>query len=108
MIVLAKKKKVVKRNRLSSKIRVFISLITFGIILSLLGYNCYQNVYQVAKLNNRKKELKKELVVLDEKGEALESDIKRLKDPDYIAKYVREKYLYSKNGELIIRIKEDE
>lgn len=105
---MAKKKKIVKKSRLSSKVRVFVSIVTFGIILSLLGYNCYQNVYQVAKLNNRKKELKKELVVLDEKSEALESDIKRLKDPDYIAKYVREKYLYSKNGELIIRIKDDE
>lgn len=105
---MAKKKKIVKKNRLSSKVRIFISLITFGVILSLLGYNCYQNVYQVAKLNNKKKELKKELVTLDEKGEALESDIKRLKDPDYIAKYVREKYLYSKNGELIIRIKDEE
>ena len=101
---MAKKKKMVKKTRLSSKIRVFISLVTFGVILSLLGYNCYQNVYQVAKLNNRKKELKKELVVLDEKSEALESDIKRLKDPDYIAKYVREKYLYSKDGEIILRL----
>ena len=29
-----------------------------------------------------------------------------LKDPDYIARFAREKYLYSKSGEIIIRIAE--
>ena len=33
-------------------------------------------------------------------------DIKKLNDPDYITKYVREKYLYSKDGEIILRIDE--
>ena len=27
-----------------------------------------------------------------------------LQDPNYIARFAREKYLYSKNGEIIIRI----
>ena len=31
-------------------------------------------------------------------------NILKLNDPDYIAKYVREKYFYSKEGELILRI----
>ena len=28
----------------------------------------------------------------------------KLQDPEYVAKYAREKYLYSKDGELIIKI----
>ena len=36
--------------------------------------------------------------------EKLESDVIKLQDPDYVAKYAREKYLYSKDGELIIKI----
>ena len=32
------------------------------------------------------------------------SEIQRLQDEEYIARYAREKYLYSKNGELIIKI----
>ena len=36
--------------------------------------------------------------------EELELDIRKLEDPDYIAKYVREKYFYSKDGELILRM----
>ena len=30
----------------------------------------------------------------------------KLQDPDYVARYAREKYLYSKDGEIIIRIPE--
>ena len=38
--------------------------------------------------------------------EATEADIKRLSDPLYVARYAREKYLYSKEGEIILRIEE--
>lgn len=104
---MGKKKVVVKKKRISSKIRIFFSLIVFVSVLSLLSFNFYQNIYQVKKLHDREKDLNKELAVLNEQGEVLESDIKRLNDPDYIAKYVREKYLYSKEGELIIRMDDD-
>jgi cell division protein FtsB len=38
--------------------------------------------------------------------ENLKEEINRLQDPEYMAKYAREKYLYSKNGEIIIKIEE--
>ena len=44
------------------------------------------------------------LADLEEQEEILKTDIQRLEDPEYVAKYAREKYLYSKEGELIIRI----
>ena len=50
-------------------------------------------------------DLEKEYLSLLSEEARLEADIKRLKDPEYIARYVREKYLYSKDGEIIIRIK---
>lgn len=50
--------------------------------------------------------LKEEQVSLEEEHKELEKDIKKLNDPDYITKYVREKYLYSKDGEIILRIDE--
>ena len=31
-------------------------------------------------------------------------EVSKLKDPDYIARYAREKYMYSKNGEIILRM----
>ena len=35
----------------------------------------------------------------------LKTEINKLQDEEYVARYAREKYLYSKDGELIIKIK---
>ena len=51
-----------------------------------------------------KKELEKELLSLKDKEEKLKVDVGKLQDPDYIARYAREKYLYSKDGEYILKI----
>ena len=51
-----------------------------------------------------KKELNSKLAALEKQKEVLETDILKLEDADYIAKYVREKYYYSKEGELILRM----
>lgn len=59
-------------------------------------------------MKKQKSSLEKKLVELSDEKEVLESDIQKLQDPDYIAKYAREKYLYSKDGELIIRIPDEE
>ena len=40
------------------------------------------------------------------KKEELETNVKKLEDPEYLARYAREKYFYSKEGELILRIPE--
>ena len=41
-----------------------------------------------------------------ERIDYLKEEINRLQDPEYMAKYAREKYLYSKNGEIIIKIED--
>lgn len=54
--------------------------------------------YQESKiLNVQLKKLKKKEAVL-------KVDANKMQNPDYIARYAREKYLYSKNGEFILRI----
>ena len=53
-----------------------------------------------------KKELEAELSYLKEKEDELKLDADKLQDPDYVARYAREKYLYSKDGEFIIKIPE--
>ena len=57
-------------------------------------------------MRKQKEFLKKELVKLSDEEKVLESDIQKLEDPTYVARYAREKYLYSKDGELLIRIQE--
>ncbi len=58
-------------------------------------------IYQKYKESN---ELDQELLSLKEKESKLKTDVEKLQDPDYIARYAREKYLYSKDGEFILRI----
>ena len=54
-----------------------------------------------------KKVLDEELTKLKEKEEELKVDANKLQNPDYIARYAREKYLYSKDGEYILQIPEE-
>ena len=43
-------------------------------------------------------------IIAKEKEEELKLDANKLQNPEYVARYAREKYLYSKDGELILRI----
>ncbi len=95
-----KKKKISKR-----KIRFFFAFLVFAGITSVLGYNLVSNIASIKKMELDKKELNDKIVSLKEEKQELESDIKKLENSDYIAKYVREKYFYSKDGELILRLK---
>ncbi len=55
----------------------------------------------------QKKKLEKEYEELQDKQEVLEQEVVKLQDPEYVLRYAREKYGYSKDGELIIRINEN-
>ena len=80
------------------------TFVIFIFITAMLGYNCYGTISKIQDMKKEKKNLENQLVVLEEEKETLETDIMKLEDPDYIAKYVREKYFYSKDGELILRL----
>lgn len=99
-----------KRRRVSkaSKRRLmFFGLISLAVIIyffvSLGSYT-----YKIINLNNEKKKLETELNEKKESEEDLTNEIERLKDPDYLARYARENFSYSKDGEYIIKISEDE
>ena len=97
-------KKQKKRKASKSKVRIFIAFIVFSVIACNLGYNLFTNVVGISGMLKEKKQLKEQLVNLEDEKKVLESDIQKLEDPDYIAKYVREKYFYSKDGEVILRL----
>ncbi len=85
-------------------------LLLFSIFVLLVGYMSYSTItYWKQILQNKKdtKELEKKYSKLVSNKEILEKDLVKLQDPDYVAKYAREKYLYSKEGELIIKIVDD-
>ncbi len=63
---------------------------------------------QITAKYQEKKQLEEQILALKEKAESLRVDVERLEDPDYVARYAREKYMYSKDGEIILRLPDDE
>lgn len=100
---LAKKKVKKKAKRLATFGIVSIFLIVI-ISVTLLGvFSEIINKYQ------ERDDLLTKLTLLEEKEKELQNNVEKLQDPEYLARYAREKYFYSKDGELIIRIpKSDE
>lgn len=76
----------------------FFSLLTY-LIVSLASYwvKIFDNQKSVNELEIKYKDL-----LADE--ESLKSEVTKLQDPNYVARYASEKYLYSKDGMTIIRI----
>ena len=64
-------------------------------------FSYWSNIYKNIK---EKKKLDEEYALKLEKEELLKSEIQKLQDEEYVARYAREKYLYSKEGEIIIKI----
>ena len=89
----------------STKRRLSIfGLLSMGCIfyfLFCLGYE----LYQVHKLEFQKIELKEEYNNLKKDAKKLQLQIDELNNPEYLAKYARENYSYSKEGEYIIKLK---
>lgn len=84
------------------RLRLFIYLgvlISIGAILSL---SCFSTWKQIADNKKTKDELENKYNELLENEESLEGQVVKLQDPEYVAKYAREKYLFTKDGELII------
>lgn len=90
-------------------------LVIFGIpSLIIIAYAISTTIYysvNLFKVRNENKALETELKQLQNDEENLRIQIQKLKDPEYVARYARENYLYSKDGEYIIKLdskKEDE
>ena len=92
------KKKIKPRKR-----AIFFAL---GSILTIVVVTFSVGKYwvEIFEKYQEKNSLEEELTLLKEKEEELKVDANRLQNPDYIARYAREKYLYSKEGEYILQI----
>ena len=97
-----------KNNTKSSGRRIFILIVAIISIAVLMFITLSDVVVQIYDKYNEASELEDKLADLKDNEEKLESEINRLQDPEYLARYAREKYFYSKENELIIRIPEKE
>ena len=85
---------------------LLLSLLSF-VIIAATTYTIGRYWVDIYGKYKEKKEPEKELTSLKEKEEELKVDVNKLQDADYIARYAREKYYYSKDGEYILRIPEE-
>ena len=99
---MARKKRKAKK---SVKRLLFLGLASIAIIIGTT-YTIGKYWVEIYDKYREKNELDEKLASLKEKEEELRVDVNKLQDPDYIARYAREKYLYSKDGEFIIKIPE--
>ena len=94
------KRKQIKRN--------FIIIAAIYIVLGfLLAETVVKTSYELYTKSKQKREFQAELAELKDKEDELKGQVNKLQDPDYIARYAREKYLYSKDGEYILQIPEE-
>ena len=98
---MAKKRKRVKSNFKRAFLITIFCLVTNFFVISYIG----GTLKNVIDLKKEQQELSGTLVDLKEKEKTLKAEVNKLQDPDYIAKYAREKFMYSGDGEYIIRIK---
>ncbi len=93
------KRKVKKKAR---RIATFglISIVAIVLVIITLG----GVFFEIVDKYKEKKELENKLVILKKEKKELENDVNKLEDPKYLARYAREKYFYSKEDELIIRM----
>ena len=64
----------------------------------------FSYIIEVKNLNNEQIDLENDLIALKEEENNLKNEIEKLKDDDYLARYARENYMYSKDGEYIIKV----
>ena len=95
-----------RKNKKSKRRLAFFGTFSLIIVFYFL-FNLFYYSYRIMVLETTKSNLEKELVSLKKKEENLTTDIQKLKDPEYIAKFARENYMYSKDGEYIIKIDDD-
>jgi len=95
-------KKISKKSKRRLTLLIPISLFT----ISFFIFTSISYVVKICNLRNQEQELNDKLNRLTEEEQNLSDEIVKLKDPEYIAKYAREKYYYTKDGEYVIKIEE--
>lgn len=96
-------RKITKKDKRRLLIWSLLIVIVFS-YLSVFSVNYWT---QILSNKKEKETLEQQYLELLAKEEELNSEITKMQDPDYIAKYAREKFLLSKEGEVIIKVDED-
>lgn len=96
-----------KVKKKKSDFSFFGAIFTVVLFAIILVSTIYPDLQQVFNNNKETKELKVYYDKLLEEETSLNSEVVKLQFPEYKARRVREDLLYTKDGELILKILED-
>ncbi len=91
-----------KKSKKEKK-RLFLITITIIGLLSLLVASVYSDWHQILKNRQLERELNSEYTELLSEEEKLSAEITKLQDDEYLARYAKEKYMLSSEGDTIIK-----
>ena len=97
------RKKITKASK--RRLLLFGSMSIIVIIYFLVSSFTY--VVDIYNLKREESKLKQNLIELQREENELDTQIDMLKDDNYLARYARENYLYSKDGEIVLKIEVD-
>lgn len=93
------KKKITKKE----KRRLVLIMSGFIIMISIMCVNILPDWLKISKNKKEYALLQKNYNDLLNDGEALVAEVQKLKNPEYAERYAKERYLYTKPNEIIIR-----
>ncbi len=91
-----------KHSKKEKKRLVFISFTIIGIIV-LLVVTVYSDWKTIMINNSKINTLTEKYQGLLDEEKSLQSEVTKLKDPAYVARYAKEKFLYTSENEVILR-----
>lgn len=101
---MAKKKKR-KIRKFRTRMILFVPLcLSLIVILGVTIGKYWVEIYSKYQENSK---LSKELILLKEKELELKIDVEKLQDPEYLERYAREKYLFTKEGEIVLKLPDE-
>ena len=96
------KKRKVKKSVVKFILRIVSIVIIFYFFITTISYGI-----KIKTLSSMERNLNNNLLELKENEEKLKTDILKLNDKEYIARYAREHYLYTRDGEFALKFDED-
>lgn len=93
------------KTRKEKKRLVFISFTIVGLLISLVA-SVYSDFITIMHNKKEVATLTSEYESLLDDNKKLSSEVAKMQDPNYVVRYAKEKFLYSSEGETIIRFGE--
>ncbi|EAK8938562.1 septum formation initiator family protein [Listeria monocytogenes] len=100
-------KKTRSRRRIALFRRLAFMAVIFVVVGGLLTITYTKQALTLKERKAKQVQVDKKMVAMKDEEEALNEQIKKLHDDDYIAKLARSEYYLSKDGEIIFNIPEE-